>query len=114
MRTAPKLLVVLAALAAAAYVSRRTWLAPAPVAVRTAAVERGLVEESVTNSKAGTVQARRRAKLSPAASGVTAELPVKRGQRVARGQLLLRLEDTTQRAQVALAERARDVAKAQH
>jgi HlyD family secretion protein len=114
MRTAYKLLLAAAGLATAWYVSKHTWLAPEPVAVRTAAVERGRVEESVTNSKAGTVEARRRAKLSPAASGIAAELAVKRGQRVARGEMLLRLEDTSQRAQVALAERALDVARAQH
>lgn len=114
MRTVLKLSIVVGALALGWYVSKRTWLAPQPVAVRTAAVERGRVEESVTNSKAGTVQARRRAKLSPAASGVVCELAVKRGQRIARGDVILRLDDATQRAQVALAERALDVAKAQN
>ena len=114
MRAVTKSLLLLAAVGAAVFVSRRTWLAPAPIAVRTAAAERGRVEESVTNSKAGTVEARRRAKLSPAASGIAAELSVKRGQRVACGDVLLRLEDTTQRAQVVLAERALEVAQAQN
>ena len=114
MRSAWKVLLVALALGGAWWISKRTWLAPKSVAVRTAAVERGRVEESVTNSKAGTVQARRRAKLSPAASGVVAELCVQRGQHVSPGEVLMRLEDATQRAAVELAERALDVAKAQN
>ncbi len=114
MRTPLKLSIVVGVIALGWFVSKRTWLAPQPVAVRTAAVERGRVEESVTNSKAGTVQARRRAKLSPAASGIVCELAIQRGQRIARGDAILRLDDATQRSQVALAERALDVAKAQN
>lgn len=114
MRTGIKIAVVALAVVTIAYVAKRTWLAPDPVLVRTSAVERGVVEETVTNSKAGTIEARRRAKLSPSASGVVAELLVRRGQRVTRNDVILKLEDATQRAQAELAERALEVAKAQN
>jgi len=105
-------LAVLAALVAAVVVLRKTVFAPAPPAVTVAAVERGPVEDTVANTKAGTVRARRRAKLSPGTSGLVVERRVERGQRVAAGDLLLRLDDRTPRAQVLLAERALSVAEA--
>lgn len=96
-----------------ALVARRTLLHSPPVAVRTIRAERGVVEHTVTNSKAGTVQARRRAKLSPGTSGVVVEVAVERGDRVERGDVLVRLADDSQAAQVVLAERALDVAAAE-
>jgi hypothetical protein len=54
-------LVILALLVAAGIALRLTVLAPKPVKVRLAKVERGVVEETVSNSRAGTVKVRRRA-----------------------------------------------------
>jgi HlyD family secretion protein len=106
-------LVVLAVIAVAAWALRATLFAEKPVPVRVARVGRGAVEESVTNSKAGTVEARRRAKLSPGTSGIVSQVLVERGQRVKQGEPLVRLDDTAQRAQLALAQRALDVAQAE-
>ena len=89
---------VLAVLVAAVWVARVTVLAPEPLQVETVAVERGPVEATLSNTKAGTVRARRRAMLSPGTSGVVVERCVERGQRVAAGEVLLRLEDSSQRA----------------
>ena len=48
----------------------RAWLfAPESVPVRVVNVEYGRVEETVTNSRAGTVKARQRARLSPEIGG---------------------------------------------
>ena len=105
-------LVVLLVIAAVVVALRFTVFAPEPVAVRTAPAARGLVESSVTNSKAGTVKARRRAKLSPGTSGIVVELAVARGDRMATGDVLLRLEADTQAAQLQLARRDLDVAAA--
>jgi HlyD family secretion protein len=58
----------------------------------------------VTNTRAGTVKARLRASLSPQLGGRVVELPHGKGERVAQGALLLRLDDSIQRAQVRLAE----------
>jgi HlyD family secretion protein len=106
-------LAAVALLVAAGVLLRLTVFAPDPVQVRTVAVEKGRVEETVTNSRAGTVKARRRAKLAPETGGRVVALPHRRGSRVREGQLLLRIEDSLQRAQLSLAEDERDVALAQ-
>lgn len=103
-------ILVLAALVGGGWALRATVLAPEPLRVRVHRVERGPVEATVTNSKAGTIEARRRAELSTGTSGIVAELSVQRGQRVQAGEALLRLEDSSQRAQLVLAERALAVA----
>ena len=91
--------VPVAALAAGAW-----WLnRPAPVAVRLATVDRGAVETTVANTRAGTVKACRRSRLSLHSGGRVAELRVKEGDRVRQGELLLRLEDADRSAQLAQA-----------
>jgi HlyD family secretion protein len=62
-----------------------------PVAVLVAAAESGRVETTVANTRAGSVAACRRAKIAPPAAGRIERLPVKKGQRVAAGTLLLEL-----------------------
>ena len=76
---------------------------PLPVAVKP--VTRGLVERTVANTRAGTVKACRRAKLSPSIGGQIARLPVQKGDRVKEGALLLELWNNDIAAQVMLAER---------
>ncbi|ADE12308.1 efflux RND transporter periplasmic adaptor subunit [Sideroxydans lithotrophicus] len=75
---------------------------PIPVLLQT--VERGTVEASVSNTRAGTVNACRRAKMSPAAGGQISKLQVKKGQRVKKGQVLLELWDNDLHAQERLAQ----------
>jgi len=99
-------LVVVAVLIGVVVVLRLTVLAPEPVAVRVAAVERGTVEKTVTNTRAGTVDVRQRAQLSPQLGGLVVELPHREGDRVARGDLLLRLDDRVQAAQLELSQRS--------
>jgi len=83
-----------------------------PVAVVAFAAERGVVERAIANSRAGTVLARRRAELSTGTSGIVRELLVGRGDRVSAGDVLLRLEDDSQRAALLLAQREEAVARA--
>jgi HlyD family secretion protein len=64
---------------------------PKPVLVVVKPVERGLVEKTAANTRAGTVTACRRAKLSPGIGGQIVKLPVKEGDYVEKGQLLLEL-----------------------
>lgn len=104
---------VLAVLVLAVIALRRTVFRPDPVAVTTVAVERGTVEETVTNSRAGTVQARRRAKLSPEVGGLVVETPHREGSRVEAGAVLLRLDDDLQSAQLELARRELAAAEAE-
>lgn len=83
---------------------RLTLWRPEVVEVEVARVERGVVEEVVTNSRAGTVKARRRARLSPQTGGRVLELPYRRGDLVAAGAVVLRLDDSVQRARFVLAQ----------
>lgn len=77
---------------------------PEPVEVVVRPVETGPVEKIVANTRAGTVEACRRAKLSPSIGGQIARLPVREGDRVTTGQLLLELWNEDLVAQSALAE----------
>jgi len=106
-------LALLAGLAALVVLLRLTVFAPDLVPVRVVAAEKGRVEETVTNSRAGTVKARRRAKLAPETGGRVLELPRRRGARVRKGDLLLRVDDALQRAQLRLAGDERKAALAQ-
>ena len=101
--------VVLAALTAGWF-----WLVrPDAVPVKTILAEHGRVEETVTNSRAGTVKARQRAHLSPEIGGRVVSLNYRKGDRVKGGEIILRLNDSSQRAALLLAQRDHTVAKVQ-
>jgi HlyD family secretion protein len=104
--------VTVGGLVAVGYLAWIAFLAPDPVEVRVAPVTRGEVAATVTNSKAGTIEARRRARLSTGTSGIVVELAAKRSERVTAGAVLLRLDDSTQRAALLLAQRSLEVAEA--
>ncbi len=93
-------LLVLAAVAAALWYATR----PDPVPVLVRPVERGRVEETVANTRAGSVRACRRANLAPSTGGQVADLPISEGTRVKKGDVLLALWNDDLAAQVALAE----------
>ena len=98
-----KLLAVVA-LACAVLVAAVIWLGgskPLPVVVAT--VGRGPVQSTVSNTRAGTIKACRRAGISPSIGGQIASLPVREGDAVERGQLLMELWNEDQQAQLALA-----------
>src|SRR5687768_18363562 len=88
------------AVVAAVVLVRATLLRKDPVPVTIFRVAPGRVEETVTNSKAGTVKTRRRAALSPEIGGRIETLPVRKGDRVRKGQLLVRLAGADFTAQV--------------
>ncbi len=77
---------------------------PDPVEIVVKSVDRGTVEKIVANTRAGTVKACRRAKLSPSIGGQIAKLPVREGDSVRAGQLLLELWNDDLIAQSTLAE----------
>src|SRR5213594_1966537 len=92
-------------------VLRYTLLRSEPVPVTVFVAGRGKVEETVTNSKAGTVKTRHRARLSPETGGRVESLNVRKGDMVRAGSVLVRLDDTQFRAQVGNAERALEAAR---
>lgn len=81
------------------------WLKrPKPVEVLLTTVEMGEVERTVTNTRAGTLRACRRAKLSPSIGGQISNLPVREGDRVKEGQILFEIWNDDLLAQVELAK----------
>jgi HlyD family secretion protein len=68
-------------------------------------VERGDVVATVANTRAGTVDACRRAGLSPALGGQIAALPVRDGSRVETGELLIELWNEDIEAELGRVER---------
>ncbi len=113
MRRIPRWVVVVVVVVAVAAVLRFVVFRQKPVPVEVARVEPGTVEETITNTRAGTVKARRRAKLSPQLGGRVVELPYRKGARVETGALLLRLDDSVQTAQVRLAREQVKTAESQ-
>jgi len=105
-------ILILALVVAAGFALRYTVFKKPPVDVTVFRVAEGRVEDSVTNSKAGTVETRRRAAISPEIGGRVGELLVREGDRVSAGQVLMRLIDDDFRARVDLADRAREAASA--
>ncbi len=77
---------------------------PKPISVGIFTVERGPVSATVSNTRAGTVDACRRAGLSPAVGGQIVQLPVANGDKVDAGQLLLELWNDDIRAELRLVE----------
>ncbi|MFO0689990.1 MAG: efflux RND transporter periplasmic adaptor subunit [Myxococcota bacterium] len=91
---------VVVALIALAVALRLTIFAPDPVEVRVAEVARGTVQSTVTNSKAGTVEARRRSRIAPEIGGRVVEIRRREGERVKRGEVLVRLAEESLRARL--------------
>jgi len=75
-----------------------------PINVLLHEVNIGVVESAVSNTRAGTVKACQRARMSPASGGPVAVLHVKEGDRVTKGQSILELWNHDAVAQVRLAE----------
>jgi HlyD family secretion protein len=91
---------------AAIGVAAALWLGRAkPITVDTVEVSRGKVDQTVTNTRAGTIKACQRAKLAPQTGGQIARMAVKKGDRVEKGQVLLELWNEDIRAELNLAER---------
>lgn len=99
-------------LVAAAVALRLTVFAPETYPVTVYVAAKGRVEESVTNSRAGTVKSRRRASISPEVGGRVVALPARKGAHVAKGDVLLRLSDDDARANLVLEERSKDAVEA--
>ncbi|HEX5698311.1 MAG TPA: efflux RND transporter periplasmic adaptor subunit [Rhodoferax sp.] len=76
---------------------------PKPVAVTLTTIDQGRVESSIANTRAGTVEACLRTKLSATMGGRIEVLAVREGDKVKKGQLLMKLWNDDQQAQSALA-----------
>jgi len=94
------LIIVIAAIAVIVWFFTRT----KPVEVVVKPVDRGIVERTVANTRAGTVKACRRAKLSPSVGGQIAKLNIHEGDKVKEGDLLLEIWNQDLVAEVQLAQ----------
>jgi HlyD family secretion protein len=92
------IVIVLAIIWATWYLTR-----PQPLLVTLVEVKQGLVEASVANTRAGSIEACQRTRLSPIIGGRIVYLGVKKGDRVKKGQVLIRLWNDDQQAQNNLA-----------
>lgn len=106
-------LIVVVLLAMVVVALKLTVFEPEVIRVRIATVERGVVEETVTNTRAGTVKVHRRAKLSPQIGGLVVATPHLEGSVVEAGELLLKLDDRVQQAELTLAHKSVVAAEAQ-
>ena len=75
-----------------------------PVDVIVRKVDVGRVQETVANTRAGTIEACRRAGISPSIGGQISSLPVKEGDIVEQGQVLMELWNQDIQAQYVLAQ----------
>ncbi len=107
-----KHLLIFAAVAVAIVLTLLYSTRPKPVKVLVEAVEIDSIEETVANTRAGTVKACRRAQMAPAMGGQIASLPVKEGDIVKQGDILLELWNDDLRAEVGLARSEAKAAKA--
>ena len=107
-----KLLVSLAAVLAAA-VALFAWFGRVkPIEVIVKPIAFGKVQQTVANTRAGTIKACRRAGISPSIGGQIAGMPVKEGDLVKPGQLLMELWNHDRLAQLELATSEADAAEA--
>jgi HlyD family secretion protein len=104
----------LIAVALAAALAAAVWWfgRPSPIAVVVTEAARGRVEATIVNTRAGTVEACQRTKLSTILGGRIEVLKVKEGDKVRKGQLLMQLwnddvqaQENVARAQVATARK---------
>lgn len=102
------LLVLVAVITSFYYFTR-----PKPLVVSVLPVAKGKVEKTVANTRAGTVEACRRAKLSPSTGGQITALPIREGDHVEKGQLLLELFNEDLKAQLNLVDKQIDATRAQ-
>jgi len=90
---------------AAAVTALFVWLSrERPVNVIVKKADTGVVQETVANTRAGTIEACRRAGISPSIGGQISSLPVKEGDIVEQGQVLMELWNQDIQAQYELAQ----------
>lgn len=106
-----KPLLILALCVAGVVLLRLTVFKSKPVPVTVCRVATGRVEDTVVNSRAGTIKSRLRAEMSPGIPGLVTEVAVKKGSQVKQNDVLLRLDDSELRAQVQLARSTLEAAR---
>lgn len=112
MKRFGRLLAIVAAVVVAVMLLQRTVFREKPIPVEAASVSIGSVEDVVVNSEAGTVVTRSRAKLGVESAGRVGEILHREGSFAKAGEVILRLDDRTERTRLLAARRNADVARA--
>ena len=112
MRRLIKWLVVLLVLALIFAAGYWQMTKPRPILVTVAVAEPGIVENTIANTRAGTIEACRRAGLSPSTGGLISVLNVREGDSVRKGDLLLSLWNKDLMAEIELSQAEAKSAKA--
>lgn len=94
------------------FLLRMTVFAPDPIEVQVALVERGTVQSTLSNSKAGTVEARRRSRIAAEIGGRVVEIRHREGAQVRAGEVLVRLAEESLRAKLEQVKEGVPVARA--
>lgn len=113
MKSLVKWLGVLGALIGVIFLLKITLLKPRPIEVEVARCGRGLVEDAVTNSQAGTVKSRQKARVGAERAGRIHAFDRQEGDELRPGELILALDATTQSTQLDLARKDLEMARAQ-
>jgi HlyD family secretion protein len=110
VRPAVRWTLIAAGVVVATLAVRLTWFQPRGIEVEAAQVARGLVEDAVTNSEAGTVRTRDRARLGAELGGRVQAIPKREGASFRRGDVLVQLDPDAARMRLDLARGAEDAA----
>lgn len=88
------------------------FFAKKPINVKVYKVQKGVMEEIVANTRAGTLKARLKAKLSPQSAGLVLSINKKKGEFAKKGELLIKIDDSIQKANLEAIEKQFESAKA--
>jgi HlyD family secretion protein len=105
MKSWIRVAVVVVGLIALSFLLKATVFRPKPIEVEATPVARGVVEDAVTNSQAGTVRSRLHARVSAERSGRVMQIPHREGEEVRTGDLILLLDTSTAENQLSAARR---------
>jgi len=112
MKRVLKWAALLAVLLLAGWALRLTVLAPETIPVEVYEAVRGVVEETVSNTRAGTVRVRRRASIGVDAPGTILAIERREGEEAATGEVLIRVDDREARAALKRTAQELDAAEA--
>lgn len=113
MKSLLKWLLVVAGLVGVVFVLKQTLFRPRPIEVEVARCARGRVEDAVTNSQAGTVRSRQKARVGAERAGRIRTFDRQEGDELDPGDLILALDSTTQSTQLDLARKDLEMSRAQ-
>ncbi|MGE5176155.1 MAG: efflux RND transporter periplasmic adaptor subunit [Hyphomicrobiales bacterium] len=108
MKRAPRWILIAVAAIAVVWIVRALAGGGRAIPVTVVRVAPGVVDDAVTNSQAGTVESRHTARVGAERAGRVATIPKREGATFRKGDVLLTLEDTTERTRLTAAIRDRE------